>query len=693
MPVSTRVDGVVAVITLARPPVNSMDVGMRRDLLAAVQQVLSDPAIHAAVITGGSRAFCAGADIDEFQTGHGLDEPLLSTVLACIEAGGKPFVAAVEGVCLGAGLEIALACHYRLVAERAIFGFPEVKLGLLPGAGTQRLPRAIGVEAALKLILSGQPISAVQAQQQGLVRLAHEGDLLTQAQALAQDAVIKRHCPRVRDLVAALPEGGDKETFFAAQLAALRGTLPAPRLCIEAVRAAVELPFDDGVERELQLFKTLLASPESQGLRHAFFGERAAAKLAGVPANTPVRAVNRVAVLGAGTMGAGIAMCCADAGLPVTLLDLNADSLERALAGIRANYALSVKKGKLTASQLDARMASIQTTTSYADIAQVDLVIEAVFEDMGVKEKVFCILDDILKSGAILASNTSTLDLNRIAAFTRRPQDVVGLHFFSPANVMRLLEVVRGAHTAPEVLATVMAFAKRIRKVGVVAGVCDGFIGNRMLEEYLRQAYLLLEMGATPSQVDRALQAYGMAMGPFAVIDLAGGDIAHAIRARRAIEQPDRPYSKFPDRLYELGRYGQKTGAGFYRYEAGQRGALPAPEVDAMVVAYSQAIGVERRAITDEEIVLRCVLALTNEGAKIVEEGIASRASDVDVVYVHGYGFPAHRGGPMCYADQLGLPQVLAKMAEFRAGYMGQFWEPAPLLQRLAAQGQRLTGP
>ena len=688
MQVSYRADGVIGVITLDRPPVNSFDVEMRRALLRAVRQARDDTGTIGVVIIGSLKAFSAGADIEELGAGRALDEPLLSAVLAEIEESAKPYVAAISGACLGAGLELALACHFRLAARNSILGFPEIKLGLLPGAGTQRLSRAIGVAPALQMMLSGQPVDAQQAEHLKLASLANEGDLLMQARALAQDAGLRGLLPRLRDVPATLPAGREAGEYFDAQVAALRSARPAQVKCVGAVRAAVELPFDEGVKRELALFRELLASDESKALRYGFFSERAATK---VRSDARSEGIRSVAVLGSGTMGAAIAICCADAGLPVTLLDLQGAALDRAIAGIRAIYDQLVKKGKLSPARMEERLRRIRATTSYADIADVDLVIEAVFEEITVKEAVFRQLDKIMKPGAVLATNTSTLDVNRIAAFTSRPQDVVGLHFFSPANVMRLLEIVRARQTSDKVLATVQGFARKIGKIGVVAGVCDGFIGNRMLEEYFRQAYLLLEMGALPAQVDAALRRFGMAMGPFAVIDLAGGDIAHAIRTRRALEQPDRPYSKFPDRLYELGRFGQKTGAGFFRYEGGNRNALPAPDVDEMVVAYSAEIGVARRAISDQEIVQRCVLALVNEGARIVEEGIAARASDVDVVYLNGYGFPADRGGPMFHADSLGLEQVLVAMEGFRNGYMGHLWEPAPLLVRTAEAGLRLS--
>jgi 3-hydroxyacyl-CoA dehydrogenase len=451
------------------------------------------------------------------------------------------------------------------------------------------------------------------------------------------------------------------------------------------------LPMREGLRRELEIFKELIQTSESRALQYGFFSERAAGRIDGMPRVVPGRGIERIAVIGAGTMGTGIALCAANVGLPTVLIDPSAEALQRGRDKIDAFYEAAVKKGRLTAAQMQQRLACITTRSDLAAVASADLIIEAAFEKLSVKQEIFRGLDEQARQGAILASNTSTLDLNQIAAATRRPADVVGLHFFSPANLMRLLEVVRGEFTAPDVLATAMSFAKLIGKVGVMAGVCDGFIGNRMFEEYLRQAGFLLDEGALPAQVDGALQTWGMAMGPFAVMDLAGGDIAWAIRQRRAVEQPDRPYSKIPDRVCELGRFGQKTGAGYYRYDPTRRGRDHDPDIDALVIAHSRQIGLSRRAISDEEIVSRCILALVNEGAQLLAERIAQRASDIDVVYRTGYGFPAERGGPMFYADQQGLPAVIDAMRGYAAGYHGECWQPAPLLCQYAAAHRRLT--
>jgi 3-hydroxyacyl-CoA dehydrogenase len=565
-----------------------------------------------------------------------------------------------------------------------------VKLGLIPGAGgTQRLPRAIGVDAALNMITSGTPAPAAKFKDTALIDEIEEGGVLESALRFARQ-VAGRPAKRLRDIEIHLP---DAAAFFAAARKAVAASsrgLQAPLKCVDAVEAAVTKPFDEGIGIERRIFLELMESPESHALRHGFFAERAASKIPDVPADTPVRKVASVAVVGAGTMGAGIAMNFLSAGIPVTILETKQEALDRGVATLRRNYEASVKKGKLTAQKLEQSLALLEPTLAYDDIRDADLVIEAVFEDMGVKESVFRKLDEVMKPGAILATNTSTLDVDRIAGFTKRPQDVVGLHFFSPANVMRLLEVVRGRQTAKDVLATVMQLAKKIRKTAVVSGVCDGFIGNRMLERYQRQCFYLIEEGATPQQVDRALEKFGMAMGLFRVGDLAGNDISWAVRKRRYVENPGVPYSKIADRLCEMGRFGQKTGAGWYRYEPGKRDPIPDPAVDEIIAAYREEKGIAPRPISDEEIVERCVYALANEGARIVEEGIALRASDIDMVYLTGYGFPMKRGGPMFHADTVGLGKVVAAMQRFAANPHGDpaFWEPAPLLAKLAAEGR-----
>jgi 3-hydroxyacyl-CoA dehydrogenase len=685
------VDGDVAVITLENPPVNTLAHGVRKGIADGLEKALGDANVTAIVITGAGNAFSGGAEIREFNTPVAMATPHLREVIALLEAAAKPVIAAIHKVAMGGGLELALGCHYRIAAPGAQLALPEVKLGILPGAGgTQRLPRAIDAKAALDMILSGSPVASDKAPA-GLVDELAAGDLRAAALAFARRVVAeKRPLRRLRDEQAKL--AGDAAAFFAAarkRVAKESRGYPAPPKIVDCVEAAVNLSAEEGLKFERARYEELVVTTESKALRHAFFGERAAAKIPDVPETTPVRDVKKVAIIGAGTMGGGIAMAFANAGLSVTLVELKQEALDRGLDTIRKNYAATVSRGRLAQDEMDKRMARLSTALDYGAIRDADLVIEAVFEDIGVKEAVFRQLDETMKPGAILASNTSTLDLDRIAAFTKRPGDVIGMHFFSPANVMRLLEVVRGKQTAKDVLATVMQLAKRIRKLGVVSGVCDGFIGNRMLEEYLRQAYFLVEEGAAPQQVDKALQDWGLAMGPFAMMDMAGQDIGWHIRKRRRAEDPTRQvYPPWVDRICEQGRFGQKTGKGIYKYEAGSRAPIPDPEVDRLIADYSKEIGVERRAVSDAEIVERCIYALANEGAKILEEGIALRASDIDMVYLTGYGFPPYRGGPMFYADTVGLKNVVSAMARYAKGRNGQFWQPAPLLARLAAEGK-----
>ncbi|KVN35577.1 3-hydroxyacyl-CoA dehydrogenase [Burkholderia pyrrocinia] len=689
---STR-DG-VAVITLNNPPVNGLGLSTRLGLMEGLDRAAQDPAVTAIVLTGAGRAFSGGADITEFNTPKALQEPSLHTVIRAVEASAKPVVAAIHSVAMGGGLELALGAHYRIAAPGAQIALPEVKLGLLPGAGgTQRLPRAVGLEVALNMIVSGAPVPSEQLAKSGLFDEMAEGDLLDTAVAFARKAGAQAgpH-PRVRDRKIVHENAAGFIQFARNSAQAAAPNFPAPHKCIDAIEAGVLNGFDKGSVAEREGFVALMMTPESRALRHAFFGERAASKIPDVPADTPVREIRQVAVIGAGTMGGGIAMNFVNAGLPVTLLETKPDALERGLATIRKNYDAQVKKGKLTQEKLDARMALIAPTLSYDDLKDADLIVEAVFEELGVKEQVFRRLDEVAKPGAILASNTSTLDVNRIAAFTKRPQDVVGMHFFSPANVMKLLEVVRGDATAKDVLATVMAIAKKIRKTAVVSGVCDGFIGNRMIEQYIRQALFMLEEGALPAQVDRAIEKFGFAMGPFRMSDLAGNDIGWAIRKRRYVENPGLHYSKIADRLCEQGRFGQKTGAGWYDYVPGERKAKPSALVEEMVVAYAQERGVARRKIGDDEIVERLVFALVNEGAKILEEKIASKASDIDMVYLTGYGFPLWRGGPMLYADTVGLYNVERAIRRYAAGANGDAWQLAPSIAELAQAGRGFNG-
>ncbi|MCY7369513.1 MAG: enoyl-CoA hydratase/isomerase family protein, partial [Polaromonas sp.] len=623
-------------------------------------------------------------------------EPNLLSVILAIENSAKPVVAALHSICMGGGLELALGCHYRIAAPDCSVALPEVKLGLLPGAGgTQRLPRALGVEPALNMIVSGEPVkSEVLAQIPGqklFDRIAESADALPdEALAFAQSIADTRPLPLVRNLPCKHPNGDAYFQFARNMVKGIAKNLPAPLKCVDAVEAATRRRFDEGMAFERELFTNLMLTPESRALRHLFMAERAASKIPDVPADTPQREIKSIAVIGAGTMGGGIAMNFLNAGIPVKMLETKQDALDRGLATIRKNYESQVQKGKLKQAKYDERMALLSTTLSYDDLKDADMVIEAVFEEIGVKEQVFKELDRVMKPGAILASNTSTLDMNRIAGFTARPQDVIGTHFFSPANVMKLLEVVRAEKTGKDVLATVMALGKKIRKTAVVSGVCDGFIGNRMIEQYSRQAGFLLEEGCTPEQVDKAVERFGFAMGPFRMGDLAGNDIGWAIRKRRYQEKPDMKYSKTADLLCDLGRFGQKTGAGWYDYLPGKRDAIASPRVVGMIDKHRESLGIAPRKIADEEIVQRLVFSLVNEGARILEDGIASKASDIDMVYLTGYGFPMHRGGPMLYADQVGLFNVVQAMQRFAFNPLDDaaFWQPAPLLARLAAESK-----
>lgn len=699
-----KVHGAVAVITLNNPPVNGLGLSTRRAVIEGLNKANADAAVQAIVITGAGKAFSGGADIKEFGKESALQEPNLHTVIAQLEHSSKPVVAAIHSVCMGGGLELALGCHYRMAAPGTLVALPEVKLGLLPGAGgTQRLPRAIGVEPALNMIVSGESIQSDMLAQIPGQKLFDK--LSGSAQTLAAEVLIfaqevgERHVagneplPLVRDLQCKHPKGDAYFGFVRNMVKGMSKNYPAPLKCVDAVQAATKRKFQDGLDFKRELFVNLMWTPESRALRHLFMAERATTKIADIPADTPVRNIQKVGVIGAGTMGGGISMNFLNAGIPVTILETKAEALERGVATIKKNYEAQVKKGKLKEDKYAQRMALLSTTLSYDDLKDCDLIIEAVFEELGVKEIVFKQLDAVAKPGAILASNTSTLDVDKIAAFTSRPQDVVGMHFFSPANVMKLLEVVRGKATAKDVMATVMQIAKKIKKTAVVSGVCDGFIGNRMIEQYSRQAGFLLDEGATPQQVDKAVEKFGFAMGPFRMGDLAGNDIGWAIRKRRVVEKPGMKYSASADRLCELGRFGQKTGKGWYDYQAGKRDAIPSQEVLDMIDAHRKAIGITPRKISDEEIVQRLVFSLVNEGAHILEDGIASKSGDIDMVYLTGYGFPIYRGGPMHYASELGLINVVQAMQRFAQNPHddAKFWQPAPLLARLAAEGQRFA--
>ena len=679
----------VAVITMNNPPVNGLGNALRAGLMEGLKKAESDPAVKGVVLIGAGKAFSGGADIREF--GKPREKPDLFEVNDQQDAMKKPLIAAISGFALGGGLELALGCHYRLAEPKAQLGLPEVKLGILPGSGgTQRLPRIVPMAEALRMMTTGTPISAQRAKDLGLVDEVVSGDLL---QAALQFAQRKPPVRRIREMPAKLE--GDLEAFFAKardQVAAESRGYPAPLEIVACAAAAASLPFDEGRKIERERFARLVASAESKALRHMFFAERQTSKIPDVPEDTQVRPIRKAAVIGAGTMGGGIAMCFANAGIPVTLIDMTQEAVDKGMQRIKGNYAATVEKGRLTAADMDRRMALITGNSNLGKVADADIVIEAVFERMDVKQELFKKLDGIVQQGAILATNTSTLDVDKIAAATTRPEDVIGTHFFSPANVMRLLEVVRGKKTAKDVLATTMKLGKTLKKVPVVSGVCDGFIGNRMLEKYVQQSLFLLEEGATPAQIDGALQRWGMAMGPFAMYDMAGNDIGWEIRKRRAKERPDMVYSKFADRICEKGWFGQKSGRGWYRYEKGSRKPVPDPEVEKLLENYRKEIKVTPRKIADDEIVERCIYALANEGARILDEGIALRASDIDMVYLTGYGFLPYRGGPMFYADQVGLDKVLSSIKRFQDGYQGSQWQPAPLLAKLAKEGRRFNG-
>ena len=684
----------IAVIVMNNPPVNGLGSVLRPGIIEGMKKAEADPAVKALVITGSAKAFSGGADIREFNTPKSSMSPTLPEINEAQDAFKKPMVAAIGGFALGGGLELALGCHYRVALPKTLLGLPEVKLGILPGSGgTQRLPRVVGAAEAVRMMTTGTPVPAEKGLQLGLLDEVVQGDLLEGAIAFAKKLVAEGKGPRrIRDLTVKVD--GDPKAFFEAAKAevakASRG-YPAPLEIVACVEAAVNLPFDEGRKEERRRFAGLVEGNESKALRHMFFAERQTTKIPDVPEDTPKRSIEKAAVIGAGTMGGGITMSLVNAGIPVTIIEMKQDALDRGIATIKKNYASTVSKGRLKQEEMDKRMALITPALDIAAGKDADIVIEAVFERMDVKQEIFRKLDAVMKPGAILASNTSTLDVDQIAGVTRRPQDVIGTHFFSPANVMRLLEVVRGKATGKDVLATTMALGKKIKKVPVVSGVCDGFIGNRMIEKYGQQSLFLLDEGCSPQQVDAAVQKWGMAMGPLTMGDMAGLDIGWEIRKRRYIERPNFRYSKVGDKIAELGRYGQKTGKGWYLYEAGNRKPVPDPAVDKIIADYRKEHGIQSRQISDEEIIERLIYALVNEGAYILDEGIALRASDIDMVYLTGYGFPPYRGGPMFYADTVGLPKVLASIEKFQKGYMGEVWKPAPLLVKLAREGKRFN--
>ncbi len=680
----------IAVITLNNPPVNGLGSVLRPGIMDGIRKADADPAVKAVVIIGSAKAFSGGADIREFNTPKMLVPPSLPEINDAQDACSKPMIAAIGGFALGGGLELALGCHYRVALPRSLLGLPEVKLGLLPGSGgTQRLPRVVGAAQAVQMMTTGNPIPAEKALQVGLVDEIVPGDLLEGAIAFALKAKGPR---RIRDLKVKLE--GDPQQFFEkvrADVAKASRGFPAPLEIVACVEAAVGKPFDEGRKEERQRFASLVEGNESKALRHMFFAERQTGKIPDVPDDTPLRPIRSAAVIGAGTMGGGIAMNFANAGIAVSIMDMTQEAVDKGVAKIKANYASTVSKGRLKQDEMDKRMALITPTTTLEAGKDADIVIEAVFERMDVKQDMFRKLDAVMKPGAILATNTSTLDVDAIAAVTKRPQDVIGTHFFSPANVMRLLEVVRGKKTAKDVLATTMKLGKTIKKVPVVSGVCDGFIGNRMVEKYGQQSLFLIDEGCSPAQVDAAAYKWGMAMGPLAMGDMAGLDIGWEIRKRRYVERPNFIYSKVGDKIAELGRYGQKTGKGWYKYNLPERKPIPDPEVEEIIQKYRAENKIKTRPIADEEIVERLIYALVNEAAYILEEGIALRASDIDMVYLTGYGFPLYRGGPMFYADTVGLKNVLNSMQKFQSGYQGAVWKPAPLLVKLANEGRRFN--
>ena len=695
--VSYEVQGPVGVITLKNPPVNALSVnkGVLQGILDAIKEGEHDQHVSGFLLIGAGRNFSGGADITEFGKPQEPGLATLPDLLAYMDTVTKPIFAALSGPTMGGGLELALACHYRVASADTLLALPEVKLGILPGAGgTQRLPRIIGAERALDVMVNGNPIKADKGLELGIIDEVVKGDLLQAALTWSKRALREGKAVRRASQLTAAVEQDPNEFIEAARQRigkAWRG-YPAPLAIVECVKAALTLPFDKALAVERTEFGKLVKSNESKALRHLFFSERQAAKISDVPADTQLIPIEKAAVIGAGTMGGGITMNFANAGIPVTMVEASQEALDRGLEIISKNYAATVSKGRLSQENMDKRMTLITPSIDFKSISKADIVVEAVFEEMDVKKEVFAKIDAIAKPGAILATNTSTLDVNEIAASTSRPESVIGLHFFSPANVMRLLEVVRGAKTAKNVLATSMKLGKTIGKVPVCVGVCDGFVGNRMIHSYLKEAGYLLEEGALPKQVDGAIEAFGFAMGPFRMSDLAGLDIGWAIRKRQAATRPaDARYVKIADLICEKGRFGQKTGAGYYRYEKGSRAAIPDPEIEALIVEASREKGVERRDISDEEIVERLLYSLVNEGAAILDEGIAQRASDIDVIYAFGYGFPRYRGGPMFYADLVGLDKVLATIGRFADNPLGVHWKPAKLLAKLASEGGKFN--
>ena len=681
-----RRDG-AAIISIDNPPVNALSQAVREGLTRCIDEATDDDDVKAIVIICTGRTFIAGADIREF--GRPPEPPHLLDVVARIEAADKPVVAAMHGTALGGGLEVALGCHYRIAARSAKLGLPEVSLGLLPGAsGTQRLPRLIGAKRALDMILSGKSVKAQVALDYGLVDQICDDDKLRDTAIEFAVSQVGNGPRRISEMTVADVEADLFEKTRTAIARKTRG-LMSPERIIRCVELSTQVGFDEGCKAERELFLECKNSPQSDGLRHAFFAERAVSKVPGIGKDTSIRATDKVAVLGAGTMGAGIAYNCLTTGCTVHLLDNDEEGLERGATTIRKLYEGGVARGKISEEDMADGVGRLSTTTDYGDIGDADLVIEAVFENLAIKKEVFEKLDAVCKAGAILATNTSTLDVDAIAGATKRPQDVIGLHFFSPAHIMRLLEIVRGAETSNEVIATSLALAKRLRKIGVVVGNCFGFVGNRMLYNYGRENQFLLLEGAAPEQIDQALTDWGMAMGPNAVGDLAGLDVGYKVRQERT-DLPDDPrFYRIADLLVEQGRFGQKTGKGMYLYAEGSRAPTPDPEVQALIDNESAKLGITRRDIEPQEIIERCIYGLITEGARILDDGIAARSSDIDVVWTNGYGFPRHRGGPMHFADTVGLAAVYEKVCEFRDRFGAEFWEPPGLLKDLADKDRR----
>jgi 3-hydroxyacyl-CoA dehydrogenase len=676
----------VRIITIDNPPVNAISAAVRSGLLAATEAAVADPKVKAVVVTGAGRAFVAGADIREFGKPPAQGVPTLRDNIAALESSPKTVVAAINGAAAGGGLEIALGCHYRVAHPKAVLGLPEVNLGTIPGAtGTQRLPRAVGVEAALDMIVNGSLIPAAKCP----AGLADEltDDVVGKAVALALAKPPRRLSEDDTNLAEAKARPTLFDDYRKGMARRFRGFV-APFKCVEAVELCVQLPYAEAIDKEREIFVWCQGQPEARAMRHVFFSEREVARVPGIPKDVRPREIKSAGIVGCGTMGGGIAMNFANAGIPVTVVETDPDALERGLGLIRKNYAGTVEKGRLSRAEMDRRMGLIKGSTRYEDLEDADIVIEAVFENLALKKEVFGKLDAAVKRDAILATNTSTLDVNAIADATSRPDKVVGTHFFSPANVMRLLENVRGEQTSHETAQTAMELGRRINKVAVMVGVCDGFVGNRMLYAYTRQASFLVEEGASPEQVDKAIYDFGFPMGPFAMGDLAGLDVGYMVRKERRERTPsNRRYANtVADRLYELGRYGQKTGKGWYLYDE-QRNRKSDPEVAGLIDQVAREQGRTRRAVSDEEIVERCMYALVNEGAKILEEGIAARPLDVDMIWIFGYGFPRYRGGPMFWADEVGLARILERLEHYYQNHDRDWLEPAPLLRKLANEG------